>query len=293
MRIELAGSLIRPEPLVIKFIANQNFNVQQYIDLGYTHFDVICIGAGGGKGGGIDTANSGTLVVNYGGAGGGGGFHRVRGLLSALPSSCPVVVGVAGTAGADRVSNPALATDGGDGGYSSFNNPTCRASGGKGGKRAQSNSLTVSTAANGGDGGIGNRTTAGGGGTGGLAGTPAVSGSGVAGFPGADGTFLYDPLTQYVGKGGGGGAGGVGKYGETPATAHNYATASGRGSWNPGDISVYGPADSPTNDPATSAPQIVPGKAGGAKAAPLNGLPYWFGRSSDPGTVILRLTAEE
>jgi hypothetical protein len=295
MRIELAGSLVRPEPLVIKFSENQNFDTLKYIDLGFTHFDVICIGAGGGMGGGIDTANTGTLVRNYGGAGGGGGFHRVRGLLSALPDLVPVVVGVGGTLGTENVSNPALTTDGGDGGHSSFNSdaqPTCRASGGKGGKRAQTNSLTITTQAHGGDGGIGNRIIAGGGAAGGIAGTPTATGPGTAGTAGADGTFF-----QNVGQGGGGGAGGVGKYGSGGTTC-NAATAGGRGSYNPGDTSVYGPGDSPGPDSTSGSQNVVPGGASGAKASPLNGLPTVYGQSKgerlpgDPGAVILRLTAE-
>jgi Glycine-rich domain len=291
MRLELSGSLIQPDPLVIKFNSNQNFTPQQYIDLGYTHFDVICIGAGGGMGGGIDTANTGTLVRSYGGAGGGGGYHRVRGLLSALPATCPVVIGVGGTLGTEHSSSPASTTNGGDGGASSFNDPTCRASGGKGGKRVQTNSLTSATLADGGDGGIGNRIIAGGGGLGGTAGTPTASGPGTAGTAGADGTFF-----QNIGKGGGGGAGGVGKYGG-PTTC-NAATAGGRGSYNPGDTSVYGPGDIPKDDSTTGSANIVPGGASGAKAAPVNGLPVVYGQSKsarqvgDPGTVILRLTAE-
>ena len=292
MRLELAGSLVRPDPLIIKFNSNQNFDVQKYIDLGYTHFDVICIGAGGGMGGGIDTANTGTLVRNYGGAGGGGGFHRVRGLLSALPALVPVVVGAGGSLGSEHASNPASTTDGGDGGASSFNDPTCRASGGKGGKRAQSNSLTVSTQANGGDGGLGNRVIAGGGAAGGVAGTPTATGPGTPGTAGVDGTFFQD-----VGQGGGGGAGGVGKYGSGGTTC-NAATAGGRGSYNPGDTSVYGPADTPDADPSSGSQSVIPGGASGAKAAPLNGLPAIYGQSKgsravgDPGAVILRLTAE-
>jgi Glycine-rich domain len=292
MRLELAGSLVRPDPLIIKFNSNQNFDVQKYIDLGYTHFDVICIGAGGGMGGGIDTANTGTLVRNYGGAGGGGGFHRVRGLLSALPATVPVVVGAGGSLGSEHASNPASTTDGGDGGASSFNDPTCRASGGKGGKRAQSNSLTVTTQANGGDGGLGNRVIAGGGAAGGIAGTPTATGPGTPGVAGVDGTFFQD-----VGQGGGGGAGGVGKYGSGGTTC-NAATAGGRGSYNPGDTSVYGPADTPDADPSSGSQSVIPGGASGAKAAPLNGLPVIYGQSKgsravgDPGAVILRLTAE-
>jgi hypothetical protein len=290
MRIELAGSLIHPEPLVVKFSANGNFVTSDYTDLGYTHFEVICIGAGGGMGGGIDTANTGTLVRNYGGAGGGGGFHRVRGLLSALPPSCPVVVGAGGALGTEHASNPALTTNGGDGGASTFNGTTCRASGGKGGKRATTNSLTAATLADGGDGGVGDRTIAGGGGAGGVAGTPTATGPGTPGTPGADGTLFAD-----VGKGGGGGAGGVGKYGGITANA---ATAGGRGSYNPGDTSVYGPSGAPSADVATGSANTRPGSASGAKAAPLNGLPTVYGQSkgsrvaSDSGVVILRLTAE-
>lgn len=292
MRIELAGSLIHPDPLILKYSDNGDFDTSDYMDLGYTHFEVICIGAGGGMGGGIDTVNTGTLVRNYGGAGGGGGFHRVRGLLSALPASCPVVVGVGGALGVEHASNPALTTNGGDGGSSTFNMTTCRASGGKGGRRASSNSTTVATLADGGDGGIGDRTIAGGGGTGGLAGIPTATGPGTPGTPGSDGTFF-----QNIGKGGGGGAGGVGKYG-SGGTTLNAATAGGRGSYNPGDTSVYGPGDSPKTDPSSGSTLVIPGGASGAKAAPLNGLPTVYGKSKssrtvgDPGAVIIRLTAE-
>jgi|SRR5436190_6834921 len=290
MRFELAGSLIFPVPLVLKFSSNQTFKPQDYIDLGFTHFDVICIGGGGGMGGGIDTANTGTLIRSYGGAGGGGGFHRVRGLLSALPAQCPVVVGLGGAIGVEHISNPAVTTNGGDGGVSSFNTNTCRASGGQGGKRVQSNSLTVTTQANGGDGGTGNRTIAGGGAAGGVAGTPTATGPGTPGVAGVDGTFFNN-----TGKGGGGGAGGVGKYG---AVTCNAATAGGRGAYNPGDTSVYGPGGAPSAGPSSLAASIVPGGASGAKAAPLNGLPTLYGQSKggllpgDPGVVIIRLTAD-
>jgi hypothetical protein len=290
MRLELAGSLVRPDPLVLKLTTNQYFYPADWIELGYTHFDVICIGGGGGIGGGINTANTGTQIRSYGGAGGGGGFHRVRGLLAALPTDVFVAVGVAGIPGNEHSSNPVLTSDGSDGGYSAFNATTCRASGGKGGKRVQTNSLTVSTQANGGDGGIGNRIIAGGGGVGGVAGIPDPDGFGSLGSVGADGTIFNN-----IGKGGGGGAGGVGKYGPMTLCA---ATDGGRGSYSPGDMSVYGPGDTPDNDPDTGAAQTRPGGASGAKAAPLNGLPTVFGQSkgeripSDKGVVVIRLTAE-
>lgn len=289
MRLELAGSVIHPAPVVVPLSHGVPFHPQDFINLGYTNFDVICIGAGGGIGGGINTANTGTLVRNYGGAGGGGGFHRVRGLLSALPEVCPVVVGTGGNPGIEHSSDPAQTTDGGNGGYSSFNDTTCQASGGQGGKRARSNSLTVSTQANGGQGGLGGTTIVGGGGSGGVAGTPSATGPGVAGTDGADGGFLED-----IGQGGGGGAGGVAKFGGITCNA---ATAGGRGSYNPGDLSVYGPGDAASPDGATGASNIMPGGASGAKAAPVNGLPYVYGKSigdlhqSDPGVVVIRLTS--
>lgn len=284
MRFELSGSLIQPDPVTLKFTADQSLDITPYITQGYTHFDVICIAAGGGMGGGIDTDNTGTTVRNYGGAGGGGGYHRIRGLLSALPTTCVIVVGQNGAAGTNHVNDPAQTTDGGDGEASSFNDTTCRASGGKGGKRAQTNSTSVTTQAHGGDGGVGNRTIAGGGGTGGTAGTPSPTGPGTPGTNGQDGTYF-----QNIGKGGGGGAGGVGTYAQVTCVA---GTAGGRGSYNPSDLAVYGLGAAPSTDPDSGATNIVPGGASGAKAAPLNGLPTVYGQSGVPGIVILRLTVE-
>jgi len=292
MRFELAGSLIHPDPLILKFTANQNFDTTKYTALGYTNFDVICVGGGGGMGGGINTGNTGTLIRSSGGAGGGGGLHRVQGLLSALPATCPVVIGSGGILGTEDIANPGFTTDGGDGGYSSFNGNTCRASGGRGGKRVQSNSLTVTTQANGGDGGVGNSIVAGGGGLGGVVGTPTATGPGVLGTNAVDGTW-----DGHIGQGGGGGAGGVGKYGSPPITC-NAATSGGRGSYNAGDQSVYGPGSLPDIDQASGAANVMPGGAGGGKTAPLDGLPYVYGSSKtrrlpgDSGIVVLRLTVQ-
>lgn len=291
MRLELSGSLIVPDPLVINFNSSQNFNPIEYIDKGYTNFDVMCIGGGGGMGGGIDTANTGTFVRSYGGAGGGGGVHRVLGLLSGLPTNCPVVVGAGGALGTEHSFDPSQTTHGGDGGYSSFNGTTCRASGGVGGKRVFSNSLTATTSANGGDGGLGNRTAVGGGGAGGVAGTPTAGGPGTSGTNGLDGSW-----NGAIGSGGGGGAGGVGKYGAGGTTC-NAATNGGRGAYNTNDLSAYAPGDTPDPDPGSGSLNVIPGAAGGAKASVVNGLPYIYGSSkgrrtpSDPGIVIVRLTA--
>lgn len=293
MRFELAGTIIRPEPLVITYNADGTFDTLAHIALGFVYFEVICIGGGGGMGGGIDT---GIQIRSYGGAGGGGGFHRVRGLLSALPNTCPVVVGQGGALGTEHASNPALTTDGGDGEASTFNINTCRASGGKGGKRVQSNSSTVTTQAHGGEGGSGNRTLAGGGAPGGTAGTPADPGPGTPGTDGEDGSITSNGV---LGHGGGGGAGGVGTY---AGLTLNAATAGGRGSYNPGDPSVYGPGEPAGVDETTGSASTKPGGAGGAKAAPLIGLPTLFGRSfggnnlgrkpAENGVVVIRLTME-
>ena len=292
MRIELSGSLVHVDPLTIVFTQDQDFLPEVYTALGYTHFEAICIGGGGGSGGGIDTANTGTQVRNYGGKGGGGGFHRARGLLSTLASPCPVAVGLAGADGADHASLPASVGDGLEGGFSSFNDNTCIASGGRGGKGADSNSTTVSTVANGGDGGLGDRSASGGGGAGGLAGTPTALGPGTPGTDGEDGSLNGD-----IGAGGGGGAGGVGNYesdggGLITGITCVSATAGGRGSYNPGYTLVYGPGGDPTTDPDSLAASIVPGNGGGAKDSPLSGLPTVHGQSGQDGIVIIRLTSE-
>lgn len=296
MRFELSGSLIRPDPLVLTYEADGTFDTLSFIELGYTNFEVICIGGGGGNGGGINTNNTGTTVRSYGGAGGGGGFHRIRGLLSALPDSCAVVVGAGGTSGVSQTGSPpnlGAVTDGADGEASTFNINTCRASGGKGGKRVQANSVTVSSDADGGEGGIGNRIAVGGGAAGGIAGTPTSTGPGTPGTDGADGSITNNGV---IGAGGGGGAGGVGTF---AGVTCNAATSGGRGSYNPSDTLVYGPGGAPSADINTGLVNItIPGQASGAKAAPLNGLPYIYGRSSgfksggDPGIVIIRLTVE-
>lgn len=291
MRLELSGSLILPDPLVINFTASQNFDPIQYINKGYTNFDVICIGGGGGMGGGIDTANTGTTIRSYGGAGGGGGIHRVLGLLSGLPTACPVVVGAGGAMGIESSFDPSQTTNGGDGGSSSFNSTMCRASGGVGGRRVITNSLTTPTDADGGAGGLGGRTTVGGGAAGGVAGTPTATGPGTPGTSGLDGSW-----NGLIGSGGGGGAGGVGKYGSGGTTC-NAATNGGRGAYHTNDLSAYAPGDTPDPDPASGSLNVIPGGAGGAKASLVTGLPYIYGSSKgkplagDRGIVVVRLTA--
>ena len=169
-----------------------------YVGLGYTHFQVDCIGACGGNGGygtGSPTGRAYPWAVIPGGAGGGGGLHRVSGMLSDLPDACPVVVGQPGADGRNDngdwkhlfVLNPdgtikypyqyylnpnhVSALPGDDGGYSSVNGSTCMASGGKGGLEApqfkshipENTHQTRGPGGDGGEGGAGGRTVAGGG----------------------------------------------------------------------------------------------------------------------------------
>jgi hypothetical protein len=282
MRFELSGIISRVDPQVIIFESNDTFDTAAYRDLGYTTLDVICIGGGGGRGGGVDTANTGTLIRTYGGEGGGGGFHRVQGLLSELPDSCPIVVGAAGAAGTEQANptNVGLTTDGGDGHYSSFNTDFCQASGGKGGKRAQTVSTTVNPLADGGEGGIGNRTAVGGGGLGGHCGDPDDDPS--TSTDGEDGTIIDD-----IGHGGGGGAGAITKY---DGTSYLEATGGGHGSWLPDNQLVAGDAED-AQVGGTGVDSSKPGRGGGATARPLTGLPYNYGQAGVPGAVVVYLAA--
>lgn len=96
-------------PTVLTFTNSADFLAQTYRDLGYTHFEAWCIGAAGGRGGGVqvgDTTDPSYIYgeipsTSYGGEGGGGGLHTIGGLLVDLPPIVQVVVGSEGVAGAD------------------------------------------------------------------------------------------------------------------------------------------------------------------------------------------------
>lgn len=295
MRIVLSGTLTSLEPKIFVFTSDTDFDISSYKAAGYTDFDGIAIGAGGGKGGGcegVDTEDEDRHVKNYGGQGGGGGFHRIKGLLSGLPDSCSIVIGQPGIDGNDA-DNPDDTTDGEAGGNSSFNGDTIRASGGNGGKRAISCSTVLSSDANGGDGGLGGIGEAGWGATGGMAGT---LGPDEPGIDGEDGTLFEGPFEYTegfftspgkIGKGGGGGAGGIGNS-DLPRK-EMAATKGGKGSYNMGDESVFGPGGDVSTDDGME--DIIPGIGGGARVAPLNGTPFVYGSSGQPGVVVLKITA--
>lgn len=118
-------------PIVLNLLHGVPFIPATYMDQGYTHYEVWCIGAAGGRGGdgvgepgypGLSTSGSmqrlrwysyvvgsgASSVYHYhdpylapdpsvrGGGGGGGGMHLVEGRLDSLPESVPVTVGQAG-----------------------------------------------------------------------------------------------------------------------------------------------------------------------------------------------------
>lgn len=296
MRIALKGSLPRLNPKVFVFTSDISFDLSSYIAAGYTDFEAIVIGAGGGRGGGctgVDTESGSRHVKNYGGKGGGGGFHKIKGLLSALPSTVSIVVGQPGTNGTNA-STPGSTTDGGYGGNSSLNGTSAVASGGNGGKRAISCSTVLSSDANGGDGGLGGIGEHGWGGSGGQAGI--LTGPHEPGTDGQDGSLIDGPFEYTagfftapgkIGKGGGGGAGGVGNS-DLPRE-EMAATKGGKGSYNAGDESVFGPGGDVSVDDGMG--DIIPGIAGGSRVTSLNGTPFVYGKSEQAGVVCLRITA--
>jgi len=224
-----------------------------FVDQGYTHVEIWCVGAVGGKGGNTPW-NQRDSEGTMGGAGGGGGLHRILTSLANLPNSCPVVVGVAGSNGTDN-DGISVATPGGNGGVSSFNGTTCRASGGGGGAPGPGG---FSPGGNGGAGGSGDRTSAGGGATGGANGT-------------------WNGVIGYGGSGGKGGSYFTNPDGDprpNPAPDISYeAGEAGHGSYSFEDTSVYGSRQSrsaypnPWNPPNNGL--ILPGTGGGARISTL------------------------
>lgn len=225
-----------------------DFHKADYIALGFTHYEVMCVGGAGGRAGKsnfrFQTPNLTYEIFSMGGSGGGGGFEMVTGALADLPDACAVVVGAAGVDGANGVysygayggSDGHGALDRGhlglDGGPSTFGATLCRASGGKGGKPPQANNNQAVGSGNdairtvffpdghaeselraggeGGRGGKGGQTAAGGGA---LGGTSIEGGYNPAvGNHGNTPQVLIPPENGpwdgHIGQGGGGGMGG-------------------------------------------------------------------------------------
>jgi len=308
MRLELSGSINALQPIVLIFTDSGTFNAGDYQDMGYTNFDVIIIGGGGGRGGntyGEDTEHPGSYVKTFGGEGGGGGFLRVKGLVSSLASTMDIVVGQGGAPGTDSIEaepfDPDATTAGEDGGYSQFfggdttTAAACR--GGFGGQPSISRSRDVSTNANGGAGGYPAMGTGGAGGEaeiiaggGGGGNTPPTRGeNGVLNH-----SLLGSDTSDWWGGGGGGGPGGIETV--TPGSPPTDGITSGlseqggRGSYSVNDESVYAMGGDDLTDHETGALRVVPGFGGGARITPLNHSYKVYGRSGQPGVIAIRLT---
>lgn len=306
MRIQFGGNLIDRTPrtfLFTDYTETLYFNKVSHVVDGYTNFDVICIGGGGGKGGTLGASGGGSDTKVHGGQGGGGGLHWVKGLLEHLPDASAIEVGAAGADGTDGI-YVGDATDGENGGTSQFNEGfyTCYASGGAGGKGAQSNTIDANSYADGGQGGKGENFDPNGA-AGGIApiveDVPGPPGQIILAVDGKDGTLKVssDPFsTALVGEGGGGGAGGIAQYasGDIPSVMIAAASRGGRGSYDPANTLVYGPLGFPLADPPDFPDfPIISGLASGARVTPLLNTPFVYGRSGQPGIVIVRITAAE
>lgn len=310
MRFELAGTMApsgppgpgnpsNPQEGVQVFTADATFDAKSFADQGYTAAEIICIGAGGGAGGGyfapyeVDPNAPDPNTADwwgqrfYGGAGGGGGVHRVNLNLLLLPDSVDIKVGAGGLAGAwqndpsryQLTRNYGLeqlwaTTDGGDGGYSSFGDTLCRASGGKGGKKVTEvlwfdpavtilgSNARCAPHSDGGDGGIGNSIVAGGG---------AAGAKHIEIQPGDihtqnNGDVVLSPAVDSqggtwdgtIGSGGGGGSGGAvlitGQHVIIPrdawvATFYGNASFGSEGNYSDADTSFMGPRTEAVEDP--------------------------------------------
>lgn len=293
MRLKFSGTAVTSLPPVILKLANSTLFVpQQYIDLGYVNYDVICIGGGGGRAGvvGLQPFNASastpaTTRTIAGGGGGGGGIHRVQGLLSSLASTVAIVSGAQGSIGTDHGTTIASTTAGGDGGASSFGSTICRASGGKGGLVVTGASVAAGVPGVGGQGGLGNSATAGGGAVGATASVAAGGGT----------------WNGSIGSGGGGGRGGANDISDTspPPT-----TLPLNGSYGAYDITMeaYCP-ERPTGwvrsvGMGSSQRQfIIPQCGGGGNAWLFTGVDNYFGKGAQQvnqvdsaGAVYIKLT---
>jgi hypothetical protein len=313
---------VPPDPLVVILEDGDVFHKLDYLALGYNHFDVICIGGGGGRAGDVHltapTETAGAELTGYrpnlaynavrhwwGSGGGGGGLHRVKGRLALLPSACDVVVGAAGADGADISVTvpwtwgsfgpppPPGSHDGLDGGFTSFGGTICRASGGKGGIAART---------------VGMSYINGGGGHGGEGGVVT---------PGDHiGQGTWDGI---IGKGGAGGSAGNG-WGPSFATGVGGYTAGGASAGSKGNYSDADPGWSApgsivlpesflytsigTNPPdsngirtyylipntVANVPNAIGGIGGGARTFPLDGSLAEWGSGGIQGWCEIRLT---
>lgn len=305
-------------PLTFTFDEDGSFDKTEWVALGFTIFEVMCVGGAGGRGGNSKWSHGNSAVValySLGGAGGGGGMHIVSGLLSELADISPIVVGQAGADGANGVTTysqfPIDPGDAGeDGSFSTFADDICQASGGKGGDPTPSvitviegvHHLPKRPGGDGGEGGAGGQTAAGGGAAGGSSEiiddvwTPK---NGLQGF--------WDGI---VGKGGGGGVGGSINTFDTvpgffdpgihdsiliaPWGYRTEGTDGGHGSFSYADSSKHGQRGSKELSefvPFTGElPKRKPGVGGGARPTALAKYGSYVEGYSPNGVVIVRIS---
>lgn len=273
------------------------FDIMPYLAAGFTKYDVMVVGAGGGPGGEVQATVSSVAYKYYGSGGGGGEFARRKGnikdLISRLDSSddffyySPIYygAGAAGTPGAPKlaIGTAGTAGDGTGGGRSYFGTydddgyyRSADAFGGSGGEGATIQSGTVNILA---------RDAGWGGGADFSGGTPAGD-TWSTQVPG-NGSYSEDVANGiWLGKGGGGALGKV----MSGATVNYTARAGGQGAYHASLGAAYrcpGEAIYNTN---------YSGGGGGANVAP------WTGGSAEyrgrggrdaaerAGVCLLRLT---
>lgn len=302
MRISFAGPLFKLDPVVVRFNVPGTYDFDKTLYPGFTNFELIVIGGGGGHGGGLqgtDPSNEDWDVINFGGQGGGGGSHRIKGLLESLDDVTSVIVGAAGANGDDGGDDPDASTPGEDGEASYFGDSGIMAAGGGGGYPSKTLSYIENQLADGGKGGLGGTDSPGTGAAGGICGLnndPEFTEENhhTPGTPGEDGGItLVSGGT--IGSGGGGGAGGSLRHDETGWHIQPpIPTRGGKGSWSL-DEDITAPGGGPEvylseDDDSINA---KPGKAGGARITPIDGSRIVsYGDSEKDGLVAIRLTVE-
>jgi len=265
---------------------------------GYRFFEVIIVGACGGRSGrAITDTVAGRNGSTYdSGPGGGGGLH-LKGKLVDLPDAqTPIVVGYWGASGGDGAAD-GPAGDGKPGEQSSFGAHS--AAGGQGGIGGDYNSIIrdspsaandivyVTTRARGGAGGL-NSAGLGGGGVGGGAAEYEIQGDGTnvntPRVAPTAGTWVAGGVYPVVG-GGRGGGGGTGRVKATGGTINNP------------DNGAAGHQGSEFATAGAPAGGLEGGCGGGVNIAPLTGSPTpeihgsgWTGSGVGHGAVVIKLT---
>lgn len=193
-------------------VTTYSWDRRPLMSAGFTDFDIILVGAAGGRAGTAWGQGSGDRAYSSGG--GGGGSLRLKGKLKDLPNDVTTFwVGAVGFNGADSTSNEAPAGGGQNGTHTGMQNGlTYEAYGGTGAIGADFNITTsedFSRVGEGGDGG-GNSAALGSGGLGGRALKTDPQGN-VAGTAPSAGVYTVSASGFIVGggKGGGGGPGKV------------------------------------------------------------------------------------